>query len=231
MDDRVASLLALTKSLVKRVDTRMIAATNRNLLTQVAQGAFREDLYYRINVMHIPVPPLRERSEDVLELIASFFARFAAQYKRPAPTLGPETAEFLRSYAWPGNVRQLKNVAERLVLRDATRPLTIADLPREITEDALTMAAPVPASVDPTRPDRFDRLLQGESFWTAVYPLYLQREITRSNVRDLVRKGLEEARGNYKIVARLFNMEQREYKRFLNFLRKHDCQLPFKEYR
>ena len=70
-----------------------------------------------------------------------------------------------------------------------------------------------------------------ESFWTAVYPLYMQREITRGNVRDLVRKGLEEARGNYKIVARLFNMEQRDYKRFLNFLRKHDCQLPFKEYR
>ena len=70
-----------------------------------------------------------------------------------------------------------------------------------------------------------------ESFWTSVYPLYMQREITRGNVRELVRKGLEEARGNYKIVARLFNMEPRDYKRFLNFLRKHDCQLPFKEYR
>jgi hypothetical protein len=70
-----------------------------------------------------------------------------------------------------------------------------------------------------------------ESFWTAVYPLYMQREITRGNVRDLVRKGLEEARGNYKIVARLFNMDQGDYKKFLNFLRKHDCQVPFKEYR
>ena len=59
----------------------------------------------------------------------------------------------------------------------------------------------------------------------------MEREITKGNVRDLVRKGLEEARGNYKIVARIFNMEQRDYKRFLNFLRKHDCQVPFKEYR
>jgi hypothetical protein len=59
----------------------------------------------------------------------------------------------------------------------------------------------------------------------------MAREITRAHVRDVVRRGLEEARGNYKIVARLFNMESREYKRFLNFLRKHDCQLPFKEYR
>jgi hypothetical protein len=59
----------------------------------------------------------------------------------------------------------------------------------------------------------------------------MQREITRSNVRDLVRKGLEQSRGNYKIVARLFNLEPTDYKRFLNFLRKHECQLPFKEYR
>ena len=70
-----------------------------------------------------------------------------------------------------------------------------------------------------------------ESFWTAVYPLYMARDITRQNVRDVIRKGLEEAKGNYKIVCRLFNMEAGDYKKFLNFLRKHDCQLPFKEYR
>jgi hypothetical protein len=70
-----------------------------------------------------------------------------------------------------------------------------------------------------------------QSFWQTVYPLYMNREITRANVRELVHKGLEQARGNYKIVLRLFNMEPGDYKRFLNFLRKHDCQLPFKEYR
>jgi hypothetical protein len=70
-----------------------------------------------------------------------------------------------------------------------------------------------------------------ESFWSAVYPLYMRREITRANVRDLIRMGLEESRGNYKIVARIFNMEPTDYKRFLSFLRKHDCQLPFKDYR
>jgi hypothetical protein len=80
--------------------------------------------------------------------------------------------------------------------------------------------------------DLYQRLTEeGQSFWTAVYPLYMRREITRGNVRDLVGKGLQEARGNYKIVARLFNMEAGDYKRFLNFLRKHDCQLPFQEYR
>src|SRR5260221_2018739 len=78
----------------------------------------------------------------------------------------------------------------------------------------------------------YDRLvLRKESFWTTVYPLFMDREITRSHVRDVVRRGLEEAHGNYRIVLRLFNMEPREYKRFLNFLRKHDCQIPFREYR
>ena len=72
---------------------------------------------------------------------------------------------------------------------------------------------------------------EGQSFWTAVYPLYMRREITRTNVRDLVHKGLVEARGNYRIVAQLFNMESTDYRRFLGFLRKHDCQLSFKEYR
>jgi hypothetical protein len=80
--------------------------------------------------------------------------------------------------------------------------------------------------------DLYNKLVHGrESFWTAVYPLYMQRKITRDNVRDLVRRGLEDARGNYKIVAKLFNMEPGDYKRFLNFLRQHDCRLPFKEYR
>jgi hypothetical protein len=79
--------------------------------------------------------------------------------------------------------------------------------------------------------DLYVRLVAGESFWTAVYPLYMHREMTRTNMRDLVRRGLQESRGNYKIMVRLFNMERDDYKRFLNFLRKHDCLLPFKEFR
>jgi hypothetical protein len=105
-------------------------------------------------------------------------------------------------------------------------------LPADIRRPAAEATRPRRERRRTVADDLYKKLVEDrESFWTAVYPLYLQREITRGNVRDLVRKGLEEARGNYKIVARLFNMEQREYKRFLNFLRKHDCQLPFKEYR
>jgi hypothetical protein len=110
--------------------------------------------------------------------------------------------------------------------------ITPEDLPVEIRIQQNVMIRPKRERRRTVADDLFKRLVDGrESFWAVVYPLYMQREITRSNVRDLVRKGLEEARGNYKIVTRLFNMDTRDYKKFLNFLRKHDCQLPFKEYR
>jgi DNA-binding NtrC family response regulator len=146
--------------------------------------------------------------------------------------MSPEALELLHSYSWPGNVRELQNVIERLAVTGRREVVAPEDLPAEIRRPQVGGLKPRRERRRTVADDLYRRLVEDrESFWTAVYPLYLQREITRSNVRDLVRKGLEEARGNYKIVARLFNMEQREYKRFLNFLRKHDCQLPFKEYR
>jgi hypothetical protein len=106
------------------------------------------------------------------------------------------------------------------------------DLPLEIRARNGAPARPARERRRTVADDLYQRLIEErQSFWTLVYPMYMQREITRSNVRDVVRKGLQEARGNYKIVARLFNMESQDYKRFLNFLRKHDCQVPFKEYR
>ena len=108
----------------------------------------------------------------------------------------------------------------------------VEDLGHEIRTPSMIGVRPRRERRRTVSDDLFKKLVDDrESFWTTVYPLYMNREITRSNVRDLVHKGLEEARGNYKIVLRLFNMESRDYKRFLNFLRKHDCQLPFKEYR
>ena len=121
---------------------------------------------------------------------------------------------------------------ERLVVTGRNEAVVPDDLPMEIRmQQMIGAAAEARASPDRRRRSVQELIEERESFWTVVYPLYMQREITRGNVRDMVRKGLEDARGNYKIVAKLFNMEPRDYKRFLNFLRKHDCQLPFKEYR
>jgi transcriptional regulator with PAS, ATPase and Fis domain len=215
-----------------RVNVRVIAATNRNLREMITDGTFREDLFYRLNVIHLTVPPLRERREDIPVLIGHFLHGFTRNNGTPVHHISPEAIRLLAEYAWPGNVRELENVIERLVVTGRTETVMPDDLPLEIKTQQGVGLRPKRERRRTVADDLYKKLLEDrESFWTAVYPLYMQREITRSNVRDLIRKGLEDARGNYKIVAKLFNMEQRDYKRFLNFLRKHDCQLPFKEYR
>jgi transcriptional regulator with PAS, ATPase and Fis domain len=226
-------------------NVRVITATNRNLRDLIGLGQFREDLFYRINVIHIVVPPLRDRREDVPLLVDHFLQRFA---NRPlngnahganalaeqsiVRAISPDAVGVLAEYAWPGNVRQLENVVERLVVTGRRDVIQVDDLSPEIRVPGQLTMRPRRERRRTVADELFKKLKDDrESFWTAVYPLYMNREITRSNVRDLVHKGLEEARGNYKIVLRLFNMESGDYKRFLNFLRKHDCQLPFKEYR
>jgi transcriptional regulator with PAS, ATPase and Fis domain len=215
-----------------RVDVRVIAATNRNLRDMIDQGTFREDLFYRLNVIHLLVPPLRERPEDVPVLIDHFLKYFTRSDVYIARELSPDALELLRRYTWPGNVRELENVIERLVVTGRTPLIRQEDLPIEIRTYQDTGRRPKDVVRATVADDLYRRLIEErQSFWSVVYPLYMQREITRSHVRDVVRKGLEEARGNYKIVARLFNLDPGDYKRFLNFLRKHECQLPFKEYR
>ena len=218
--------------IVGRVDVRVLAATNRNLRDMIAQSTFREDLFYRLNVIHLTVPPLRERKQDIACLAKHFMGQFTSHMSSMAREITEGAMAGLTEYPWPGNVRELENVIERLMVTGGDGAIKPEDLPLEIRVRQGVGLRPRKDRRRTVADDLYRRLLEErESFWTIVYPLYMQREITRSNVRDLVRKGLQEARGNYKIVARLFNMENRDYKKFLNFLRKHDCQVPFKEYR
>jgi transcriptional regulator with GAF, ATPase, and Fis domain len=216
----------------RHVNVRVIAATNRDLRELIKQGTFREDLFYRLNVIHIVVPPLRERRDDIPLLIGHFLEQFSAQNRSAVTTVSPEAMTAFLEYSWPGNVRELENVMERIVVTMDGDTIQVGHLPSEIRAHDRVAVRPKRERRRTVSDDLYKRMIeQRESFWTAVYPVFMDREITRTNVRDIVRRGLEEARGNYKIVARLFNMEPRDYKRFLNFLRKHDCQLPFKDYR
>ena len=97
-------------------DVRLIAATNSNLAVLVANGQFREDLYYRLNVVTIPIPPLRTRREEIPSLVRHFLSRFCKQYNRSTPTISPETMRLFQEYSWPGNVRELENMIRRLVV-------------------------------------------------------------------------------------------------------------------
>jgi transcriptional regulator with PAS, ATPase and Fis domain len=215
------------------VNVRLIAATNRNLRPLIDQGRFREDLFYRLNVVTLKIPPLRERRKDIPELIAHFMQRYTTNGNRSeGRRIDPEAVQILTEYAWPGNVRELENAIERLVGTVASESITVKDLPAELQVQSHVAVRPKHERRRTVADDLYKKLVEEhESFWNIVYPLYMRREITRGNVRDLVRKGLEDTRGNYTLVTRLFNIEPREYKRFLNFLRKHDCQVPFKEYR
>ena len=216
----------------RSVNVRVIAATNRDLREMIRQASFREDLFYRLNVIHIVVPPLRERRDDVPLLATHFLQTFTGQNRSPITGIAADAMQALVDYPWPGNVRELENVIERLVVTVAGPMIQVDDLPVELRAHDRVALRPKRERRRTIADDLYKRMIDNhESFWTTVYPLFMDREITRANVREVIRRGLEEARGNYKIVARLFNMEARDYKRFLNFLRKHDCQLPFKEYR
>src|SRR5262249_42012270 len=99
-----------------RVDVRIIAATNRHLVEEVRQGRFRADLYYRLNVFPIPVPPLRERPGDIPQLALFFTARFARKFGKQMNGIAHETMQVLKAYPWHGNIRELQNVIERGVI-------------------------------------------------------------------------------------------------------------------
>jgi transcriptional regulator with GAF, ATPase, and Fis domain len=111
-----------------RVDVRVIAATNRNLPQMVANGLFREDLYYRLNVVSIDMPPLRERKDDIQQLAMFFLRRFSGELKKRLDGLSPDAHKLLMRYNWPGNIRELENAIERAVLLTEGPLLTSADL-------------------------------------------------------------------------------------------------------
>jgi DNA-binding NtrC family response regulator len=112
-----------------KVDVRIIAATHRDLASMVKQGSFREDLYYRLLVVPIRLPALRERVGDVEELLQHFFARFRAKHGRAELTMLPEAVQYFLQYPWPGNVRELENAVERMVLLARSSEVAVSDLP------------------------------------------------------------------------------------------------------
>ena len=201
-----------------RVDVRVIAATNRNLADQVAAGQFREDLLYRLRVIHLPVPPLRERPDDIQALTTHFRGALRAK-----TGVHRRRAAGIPGYRWPGNVRELLNVVEQLVWLSTPGVVGVADLPVSMRSGTGVMA-PLDDRRRQVADDLYDAVVtQGASFWEHVYPMFLARDITRHDLRQLVRRGLRESRGRYKSLLKLFGMPSRDYRRFMNFLAAHGC--------
>lgn len=226
------------------VNVRVLAATHQCLADHVAASEFRADLYYRLNVLHLPIPPLRERAEDIPVLLEHFLVVFAEHYGKPAPRVSAEAAARLAAYHWPGNVRELRNLTERLVVRCLVDEIDLQDLPAEV----LGGACPTPGP--PTPFDRMsivnamlDRMVKDrESFWDVVHGPFMSRDLTRSDLRMIIRWGLKEAHRRqpnrtfcarpsdsttgYRILADFFNLPRGDCERFMDFLRQHDCYVP-----
>jgi DNA-binding NtrC family response regulator len=117
------------------IDTRIISATNKDLKAEIESGSFREDLFYRLNVVNIHIPPLRERKEDIPLLVSAFIKEFAAENEKPVEGIDPKARATLYNYSWPGNVRELRNCIESAVVMSKDPVITNDDLPPSVTAD------------------------------------------------------------------------------------------------
>jgi DNA-binding NtrC family response regulator len=171
-----------------KVDVRIIAATSSNLEQMVAEGLFREDLYYRLNVIPILMPSLRDRREDIPLLVQRFTTRFCETHKLEIKTVSPQVMKAMMVYDWPGNVRQLENIVERMVALTGNRTVILpTDLPAEIqNRDSLAGA---PAIEFPE---------EGINFTNIVTDME----------RELILQGLQKANGNKKLAAKLLNLKR-----------------------
>jgi DNA-binding NtrC family response regulator len=211
---------------ITRVDARVIAATNRNLPELVASSAFREDVLYRIQVGHIHVPPLRHRFEDIRPLIERTVARTGRNI-----CFTDETWALLEAYRWPGNVRELQNVVERIAWMSGTERIEPHHLPANL-QAVQQQPLPVQERRRQLADDLYARLVSGNlSFWGQLHAMFLNRDITRHDLRELLRRGLTATYGNYHALVTLFGMEPSDYKRFLNFLAAHNCNVDARRYR
>jgi transcriptional regulator with GAF, ATPase, and Fis domain len=219
-----------------RVNVRLITATNSDLAAAIASGAFREDLYFRLNVIRLIIPPLRERTEDIPLLVNYYLNYYSRQHKTNPSEVSSDAMDALMSYRWPGNIRELKNVVERMVLKTAGQLIRHSDLPSDVVRSVAVQAAHAANTDGNQRSSRAEELAtlmleHGESFWSAVFPIFMSRDLTRADLRRIIQMGLESTNGNYRLLVQQFNMPSEDYKRFLSFLRKHDCHLPFQRFR
>jgi two-component system response regulator AtoC len=180
-----------------QVDVRVVAATNSDLRREVAAGTFRDDLFYRLNVVPIQLPSLRERSSDIPLLVEHFVAKFNARLKKSVAGIEPDAERLLMAYPWPGNIRELENVIERAVLFCDGPRLRVADLPAEMREEPASARGRSPSQS--TIPDRQSSDGLKEQVKAAMSRLE----------RELIIKALDQTGGNVTRAARLLKISRK----------------------
>lgn len=209
----------LGTNLVRKVNVRIVSATNRNLEAMVDAGTFREDLYYRLSTLMIVIPPLRERGDD-WRLLLDFFLDTLNGLHGTAKRFSPEAMARLATYRFPGNVRELRNIVETGYWSATDDEIVSADF-------RLKQGGATPQGDGPNSLRR--RLLQqmlhdGESYWLVVKQPFMERDMKRSEVRAVIEQGLRSSGGSYKKLLPLFNIPEVEYKKFIDHLRLYNLQ-------
>jgi transcriptional regulator with GAF, ATPase, and Fis domain len=200
---------------IRKVNVRVIAATNRDLRTMIKNREFREDLYFRLRYFPLDIPPLREREDDWRLLAQYFVARLNAEYKLHK-AFSPISFRFLEGYPWPGNIRELRSIATIGYSMAESKYIEPDHFVSELQQHDWK------ASTEANQNELFGEMLErGRSFWDVVQAPFLDREINRSQVREIISQGLVKAMGSYRRLGLLFNIPPDQYHKFMDFLRHH----------
>lgn len=169
-------------SKTQKTDVRVVAATNKDLLELASRGKFREDLYYRLSTVPIKVPPLRERKEDIHLLFRKFAADFSEKYRSKIVTLEPDAAQMIVNYTWPGNIRQLKNIAEQLSVLDEDKIVNASELQRVLPAERQSLPMLMGTNVDHGMSER-------DIFYKVLYDMRKDMNDLKSIVFGMIQNG------------------------------------------
>jgi two-component system response regulator AtoC len=192
-----------------KVDVRLVTATNRDLLQEIGSGTFREDLFYRLNVVPIHIPPLRERREDIPLLVEHFIAKFNERLRKQIESIDEGAVARLISHPWPGNIRELENLMERTVLFCEGPQIRVSDLPPEIGHLAPVTLPSLPAAGTPPSGDDISRVGPAAAGLAASSLKEAVRAQTERVERELIQRALDETGGNVTQAARKLKISRK----------------------
>lgn len=200
-----------------KVDTQILSATHQSLEKMIIHGDFREDLYYRLNVLPLHIPPLRERGKDYL-LLVDYFLNKLNKERGVEKHFSAEALDFFGNYSFPGNVRELKNIVETGFWLSSSSTIELKDITTKLRRMRSRRKSDI---YSPEVSEYYKSMVEdGKDFWEVIRKPFLDRDLNRKQVTSIIREGMKKA-GSYKELLPLFNIKEKDYKKFLNFLNQH----------
>jgi DNA-binding NtrC family response regulator len=214
----------------RKINIRVIAATNRDLQEEVRQGTFREDLYYRLKVTEIQVPPLRERLEDIPLLLDEYLGQEAQKSSKAMKSFSPRALELLKRYRYPGNVRELINATVSGYYAAPGNVIEVEHLPGEIRRERVAEPQALQVEVHSSQIYKSIRAGKG-SFDDMLRTPFKNRKLAREVVLGVIQQALRETQGRYREALGLLGVPEKDYYSTMSFLKRHGCCADFRPFR